>query len=839
MTEVGTSNWNDFNWEIRNNNDQSYWGGRYDNYMVGWLTGYYSYGAWGDNDTDTLSAGEAYGGHWYNVGTNTLAYDHSETLDKTCVLTFQKLAYGIKATLTSEGTEVWSCLNPLCGYEKSLASIELDTSAVQKTFTKGTSPCGRYATFTKGTTFNSTGLKVTAKYDDESTADVSDSENVSVEADLSSAGTKSVTVSYTENGVTKTETYEVEVTDTVVLSSISVNTTGAKTSFAVGGTFTSDGIKVTANYSNDTTKDVSDSASVDGNGVTSDAAGIYTVTVSYTEGDVTKTAEYSVVVQTTSWTATTASEKETISPLSVSNNSDGITIDFKATFPTTQGDWASQIIGYGGIYITVPNLDPWYNTVDSTIANINNYPGSTNSILTSGYSFNSAFIGSEVEIVVTVNSTDGITYYLDGVEWVNYPISGSNGWTETQMTAFVTHILDAAANGTLEWNPSALSVYSSAKATVGKNTPTADWALSEISILTAPKKITFVTSSTFDVTGIAVTATYASGSTGSKTVDVTDRVTYTINETEYTSGTTTLPETAGTYTVTVNYTEGTVTKTTSYKITVSLAVSSIALTSGSILYTYNSGTKVLIPGAAKITVTYSNNKTAEVSASDSSIIWADVSSNSTTATYLGVQSESISVTNKTSASELLTAGVSASELLAAGVSASELLAAGAATVAASLIEDSTLLGIVNSKTISSAATVVTHITAQPNDISAAIDTETVFTSYTGTGWWAQGNTGSSDLALSNNSTSYYLVQGVDSGAFLFETIINDSTEGIALSNAYISINSSSDAWGAAWSSGTFLSECDSYTMSSSNLYVVAATRTDTAVTIKLYEYSAE
>ena len=70
-----------------------------------------------------------------------------------------------------------------------LTGITLDTTSVQ-------------TTFTVGDTFNSTGLVVTAAYDDNSTKQVTPT---SVSApDMTTAGTKTITVSYTENGVTVT-----------------------------------------------------------------------------------------------------------------------------------------------------------------------------------------------------------------------------------------------------------------------------------------------------------------------------------------------------------------------------------------------------------------------------------------------------------------------------------------------------------------------------------------------------------------------------------------------------------------------------------------------------------
>ena len=77
----------------------------------------------------------------------------------------------------------------------------------------------------------------------------------------------------------------------VTLSSIAVS--GQKTTFTVGDTFTFDGT-VTATYSNGTTKNVTSSATVSTPDLSS--AGTKEVTVSYTEGGVTKTVKYEITV---------------------------------------------------------------------------------------------------------------------------------------------------------------------------------------------------------------------------------------------------------------------------------------------------------------------------------------------------------------------------------------------------------------------------------------------------------------------------------------------------------------------------------------------------------------
>ena len=79
---------------------------------------------------------------------------------------------------------------------KTLTSIEITTPATQ-------------TTFWQGETFNSTGLKVTAHFEGAEDEDVTS--KITVTGSTATAGTQTVTVSFTEGTVTKTATYSIEV----------------------------------------------------------------------------------------------------------------------------------------------------------------------------------------------------------------------------------------------------------------------------------------------------------------------------------------------------------------------------------------------------------------------------------------------------------------------------------------------------------------------------------------------------------------------------------------------------------------------------------------------------
>ncbi len=152
---------------------------------------------------------------------------------------------------------------------------------------------GTYPTvFHQGDTFTHDGIVVTATYGDSSTKDVTSSVSFST-PDMSTTGTKTITVSYTENEVTKTATYDISVNAPATLTSISLSGTYT-TTFTQGDSFEHDGLIVTANYDDTTSKVVTGDASFSSPDMST--VGTQTITVSYTENGVTKEVTYDITV---------------------------------------------------------------------------------------------------------------------------------------------------------------------------------------------------------------------------------------------------------------------------------------------------------------------------------------------------------------------------------------------------------------------------------------------------------------------------------------------------------------------------------------------------------------
>lgn len=148
-------------------------------------------------------------------------------------------------------------------------------------------------TVEQGTTYVPN-VSVTAHYDDGTTANVS-AQAVFGTIDTATTGEKTLTISYTENEVTKTTSGTVTVTAEpvpVVLSSISATKT--KMSYTTEETFSTDDVVVTAHYSDGSSANVTSSATI--GTVDISTTGTKTLNISYTEDAVTKTATLSITV---------------------------------------------------------------------------------------------------------------------------------------------------------------------------------------------------------------------------------------------------------------------------------------------------------------------------------------------------------------------------------------------------------------------------------------------------------------------------------------------------------------------------------------------------------------
>lgn len=427
---------------------------------------------------------------------------------------------GIRITYVTKGggnwgikSVSWSATYSSGGETKTLDSIILDTSDAP-------------TTFNVGDTFSYEGLSVTANYDDGSD-DIVTPTSVSTPS-MSTAGQKTVTVTYTEGGVTKTANYTITV-NAVTLVSIEVS--DAKTAYYVGDTFVKP--TVTATFSNGSTSDVTNSATFSGYDMST--AGNQIVTVSY--------GGQSTIYQIT------VSEKTTPTD----------TTQYELINSTDDLETGKSYIITNGTSGTVKAIATTSNsnnrkTVDATV---------TSEKITRGSSIMSFTLGgtSGAWTFETENYA-GTSGYLASAD------SGSNNYLRVINTATTATIAFSGNAATINLGPHStrtllcynanngspiFACYSSAQASVYLWKEVTSKTLSSITLDTSNVQTTFTVGDTFNYTGLVVTAHYTDSTSGVVTP---------------TSVSSPNMSTTGNKTVTVTYTEDEVTKTETYSITV-------------------------------------------------------------------------------------------------------------------------------------------------------------------------------------------------------------------------------------------------------------------------------
>ena len=436
-------------------------------------------------------------------GQATLTWTNSSTSNNYFILYNLKTSdTAISADASTALTITWS---PVSASTKTLDSISLDTSDTQ-------------TTFNVGDTFSYEGLSVTANYDDGS-SDIVTPTTVST-PDMSTAGQKTVTVTYTEDDVTKTATYNITV-NAVTLASIEVS--NAKIDYYVGDTFVKP--TVTATYSNGSTSDVTNSATFTGYNLSN--AGNQTVTFSY-NNVLTQTTSYNITVTAVTVTSIDVANPKTLFSVGDSfsfggtvtahyNNGSSQDVTASATFSgynmSTAGN-QTVTVSYGGQSTT------YQITVSSSSVaaiSIQDYASAHS------WSNGTKYSTIEVDQIITATASGGANdgkYYTSGYEWRFYQtgpgsltISCEDGYTiDTITITYVianTGIFKDSSNNDVESDVSQTINATSATFTVG-NTSSATNGQAKVTAIT----VTYHSSAS-PMTGITATVskTYKVGET--------------------------------------------------------------------------------------------------------------------------------------------------------------------------------------------------------------------------------------------------------------------------------------------------------------------------------------
>ena len=427
-------------------------------------------------------------------------------------------------------------------------------------------------TFKVGDTFSHEGMTVTATYDDNTTEDVT--EDASFEGyDMSTAGDQEVTVSYTEGEETKTATYDITVKN-IQLTGITLSG-DYPTTFDVGDTFSHEGMTVTATYDDNTTEDVTADASF--NGYDMSTAGDQEVTVSYTKGEVTKTATYNITVK-------------------------ALTGDAYALV-TSVDDLAD------GDNVIIVNKDA--GKAISTTQATNNRPAT-------GITFDAdgnAIVPSSTDIQVFTLEGDANGWYFNTGSGYIYAASSSSNHLKTETEAddnAKASISISDGDATIQFqgsNTRNLLKYNSGSSIFACYSS----GQSPVQIYSKPvnKTLTGIMLSGDYPTTFFVGDEFSFGETGTVTAVYDDNSTKVVTKLATFSGYD--MNTAGNQTVTVSYTERGVTKEQTYEITVNnRALTSITL-SGDYPTTFNVGDTFSHEGMT-VTATYDDNTSEDVTA---------------------------------------------------------------------------------------------------------------------------------------------------------------------------------------------------------------------------------
>ena len=423
-----------------------------------------------------------------------------------------------------------------------------------------------------------------------------------------------LTVSYTENGITKTTNYNVSVTDTVTGIDLK-GTTPSASKYGEELDLTGVTIEVTKGSGKDTVKVTSSMIS----GFDKNTLGEQTVTVTYgvdTSGNpVTTTFKVTVQDYVTKIEVNPASITGTyndeLADLITDNNITYTVTYAKAGSKTPISLAESMVTGYSKTETSEQNLIVTYK--DNDTASYTNGQDFTETL-------NVTLINSVKEIAVTAPTKTeyehGDSLDLSGGNIVVTFLDGT-----TQNVQLVQSMIKETVTGNAVNMSPAITEYNSnnqltkelkVEYTQGGKTGTATYnitivnSVDEISIATSPKTSYKLNEATTDVGG-SLTIIRKAGNT--ETINITDGMV---------SGLDTTIEMAS-KTATVTYTEGTVTKTTTYTYSVVDAITGISIKNNPNKTTYGYSDMIDLSGG-QITITKESGNTEDKSFTDTNVI---------------------------------------------------------------------------------------------------------------------------------------------------------------------------------------------------------------------------
>ena len=247
-----------------------------------------------------------------------------------------------------------------------------------------------------GDTIDLTGMVVHAFYSDGSSHAISDytySPHV-----VSSASDTEVTITYTEDGITKTAIQDITVGNTPNLVSIAVSTPPTKVTYKAGEYFDPSGMVVTATFDNGTTKNVSGYTYSPTRTLQQDDS---VITISYTKKGVTKTTTQNITVVYLTSIAITNPPTYTSYYDDEIFNTAGMEVtayysDSTSAVITTYSISPSGALPYGTTSVTISYSEGGITktTTQDVTVSIRTYDYTNSTVITSGGTYNLSGLGA-------------------------------------------------------------------------------------------------------------------------------------------------------------------------------------------------------------------------------------------------------------------------------------------------------------------------------------------------------------------------------------------------------------------------------------------------------------
>lgn len=263
-----------------------------------------------------------------------------------------------------------------------------------------------------GDTIDLTGMVVYAFYSDGTSHEISDysySPHV-----VSSASDTEVTITYTEDGITKTAIQDITVGNTPNLVSIAVSTPPTKVIYKAGEYFDPSGMVVTATFDNGTTKDVSGYTYSPTRTLQQDDS---VITISYTKKGVTKTTTQDITVVYLTSIAITNPPTYTSYYDDEIFNTAGMEVtayysDSTSAVITTYSISPSGTLPYGTTSVTISYSEGGITktTTQNVSVSIRTYDYTNSTVITSGGTYNLSGLGAthrNIRVVCIGGGTGG------------------------------------------------------------------------------------------------------------------------------------------------------------------------------------------------------------------------------------------------------------------------------------------------------------------------------------------------------------------------------------------------------------------------------------------------